>query len=147
MKTYHTNIPAAYIIFKRGSEVLLLRRANTGYEDGNYSLVAGHVEAGEPFSAAAVREAYEEAGVIVRAEDLEMCHMIHRRASDGDRGDVFFLVTVWKGELVNKEPQKCDDLSWFSLSMLPHNLIPFVRQALEMTQAGQVYSEWGWKKE
>jgi len=29
-RNYHTIIPAAYILFRRNDEVLLLRRANTG---------------------------------------------------------------------------------------------------------------------
>jgi 8-oxo-dGTP diphosphatase len=44
------NIPASYLFLERDNRILLLRRSNTGYEDGNYSLIAGHVEANESFS-------------------------------------------------------------------------------------------------
>ena len=40
-------IPAVFLIFRRGDEVLLLRRANTGYQDGKYGLVAGHLDGDE----------------------------------------------------------------------------------------------------
>lgn len=36
----HTLIPASYLILKQGNKILLSRRENTGYEDGNYSLVS-----------------------------------------------------------------------------------------------------------
>jgi hypothetical protein len=39
-KTRHTNIPASYLILMKDNNVLLLRRFNTGYEDGNYSMIA-----------------------------------------------------------------------------------------------------------
>ena len=37
-------IPASYAVLIKDNKVLLVRRFNTGYEDGKYSLPAGHVE-------------------------------------------------------------------------------------------------------
>ena len=54
---------AVHLILVQDSKVLLLRRYNTGYEDGNYGVVAGHLERDEEIVAAMVREAREEAGI------------------------------------------------------------------------------------
>ena len=35
---------AVHLFFLRDDQILLLRRFNTGYEDGKYSVVAGHLE-------------------------------------------------------------------------------------------------------
>ena len=60
----HPRFPVAVHIFLlRGDSVLLLRRSNTGFEDGRLSVVAGHVEPGESVTAAAIREAREEVGI------------------------------------------------------------------------------------
>ena len=57
---------SVHLLLVRTGRILLLRRYNTGYEDGNYSLVAGHIEGGEELKAAMIREAREESGVFVR---------------------------------------------------------------------------------
>jgi hypothetical protein len=43
------------------------------------------------------------------------------------------------------EPDKCDDLGWFPLDVLPENIIPHVRIALEYIRDGVSYSEYGFE--
>lgn len=43
-RDFHSLVPAAYLLLWQDEKVLLLRRYNTSYQDGNYSLIAGHVE-------------------------------------------------------------------------------------------------------
>lgn len=56
-------IVSVYLILVKDGKVLLLRRANTGYEDGNYGLVAGHLDGDESATTGMVREASEESGL------------------------------------------------------------------------------------
>jgi mutator protein MutT len=145
-KEHHAIIPTSYAVFMKGNEVLLLRRANTGYWDGSYSLPAGHVEAGETFTSGLMREMQEEVDVVPNLEQTEMVHMLHRKSdTDGSqRIDAFFTVREWQGEIQNKEPEKCDELSWYALDKLPANTIPYIKQVLENIQKGVFYSERGW---
>jgi 8-oxo-dGTP diphosphatase len=134
---------AVHLFFLKDNKILLLRRFKTGYEDGNYSVVAGHVDAGETVTQAAIREAQEEAGVVLRPENLQVMHVMNRKSND-ERVDFFVVVKRWDGEITNTEPDKCDDLAWFPLEALPANMIPYVRYALENYQKRLLYSEFGW---
>ena len=136
-------IPAVYVILRREDEVLLLKRKNTGYRDGEYSLVSGHVEDKEFPVAAAVREVKEEAGVDIEADDLDFVHVMHRIAEENnhERLDFFFEVTKWSGEVENMEPDKCDELKWSKDTELPENMIPAVRSVLDTYKKPQFYTE------
>jgi len=132
MKNRHSIVCAAYLLLVKDNKILLLRRFNTGYEDGKYSLPAGHVDEGESIEGCLIKEAKEEIGISVARENLELKHVMHRKATDynGERLDFFFSCTSWKGEIKNMEPDKCDDLSWFEIDELPDNLIFYVQTAI-----------------
>lgn len=137
-------IPDVHVLLSNESdEVLLLRRRNTGFEDGSYSVVAGHVEADEEVTAAAAREAREEVGVEIQRKDLEVVGVMHRR-SDDERVSFFLTASSWTGTIVNAEPDLCDNLSWRSLDDLPLNTIPYLRQALNNYRTGTFYDGFGW---
>ena len=142
--TMRSRFPVAvHLFFFHKDGVLLLRRFNTGWEDGKYSVPAGHVDAGEPVTQAAIREACEEVGVDLKTSDVEVVHVMHRK-SEEERIDFFLNVKSWTGEIANKEPHRCDDLAWYPLSSLPGNVIPYVRQGLANYQNGILFSEFGW---
>ena len=137
-------VPAAYVVFRRGDEVLLLQRANTGYFDGSYSLPAGHLDGKESARLAACREAAEEVGVSVRPADLAMLHVMHRLGIDHERVDFYFEARAWQGDIKNMEPHKCSDLRWATLKQAQKlQLTPEVAQALRCIGEGAVYSEFG----
>ena len=124
-------------------EVLLLRRCNTGFEDGSYSVIAGHVEADEEVTSAAIREAKEEVGVEIQPADIKVVGVMHRR-SDHERVSFFLTASRWRGEIVNAEPGMCDDVSWHSVHRLPANTIPYISQALTNYRHGRFYDGFGW---
>jgi 8-oxo-dGTP diphosphatase len=142
----HNTFPAAvHILFIRHGRVLLLRRCNTGYEDGKYSLVAGHLDGSETLKQAAIREAKEEVGVDIAYDQLEFVGTMHRMASM-ERLDFFLTALAWNPEPSNQELSKCDDIGWFSFTELPRNTIPYIKRAIENYCANKHYDEFGWEE-
>jgi len=137
----YRGVVATHLLLRRSESILLLRRYKTGWEDGKYSVVAGHVDPFESAIDAMLREAWEEAGIRIEAGDLEFAHVMHRRKANGEeRVDVWFTCERWNGELHNAEPQKCDDLRWFTWENLPPNLINYVRTTLLLIKGGHKFS-------
>jgi ADP-ribose pyrophosphatase YjhB (NUDIX family) len=138
---------AVHVFVVRDGRILLLRRANTGYEDGNYSVPAGHLERGETVMDAAAREAREEAGIEIDVPVAYVVGAMHRRVESRERIDFFVEATVWAGEISNREPHKCDDLTWSAMSAMPENVVPYVRRAIENYRAGEWFASFGWEEE
>ncbi len=137
-------IPSVYALFIRDEKILLSRRFQTGFEDGNYGLVAGHADGRETMRETMAREALEEAGVRIDINDFELVVTMHQWCGDHERIDLFFIVKKWSGEIKNIEPNRCDDLSWFSLNQLPDNTISYIRAAINCYRDGIKYCEFGW---
>ena len=136
-------ISSVHLFLIHDQNVLLLRRFNTGYEDGNYSVIAGHLDGNEEIKTAMIREAREEAGIELRGEDLEVVGVMHRKSND-ERVEFFLVAESWTGELRNCEPDRCDELAWYDLDRLPVNVLPYVRRALENYRTGRWFDSFGW---
>lgn len=138
-------VPAAYVLLLRtgpaGTEVLLQLRSGTGFRDGYWAAAAaGHVEHGEAVTDAACREAAEELGVVVAAEDLVPLVTLHRTENTGDpvdeRVDFFFTCRRWAGEPARREPERSADLRWFALDALPDPVVPHELRVLTSLRDG-----------
>ena len=121
----------------------MLRRHNTGWRDGYWTVPAGHVDKLEGPIAAAIRELKEETGVDADIESLSEPLVYFYPADDGlhERVSLFFEVKSYRGLPQNMEPNKADSGEWFDLSDLPEKIVPLLRRALIDLPAGVKYSE------
>ncbi len=140
-KERHKMAVAVYAIIIRNNKILLSLRKNTGFRDGYYSLVAGHVEAEETIDEAMVRELKEETNIEVELESLELATVMCRlgKGEDDDYMDFFFLINDYKGEIKNNEEEKCGELGFFDLDNMPSNTIDYVVKAITNALSGKRY--------
>lgn len=136
---------AVNLVVTQDSQVLLMRRYNTGWNDGMYALMGGHVEDGENIYDAAVREAQEELGIAVKREDLKPLFSMQ---VSSDHVYFYFGCDQYEGIPTNIEPDQCDDLRFFNTDCLPDNLIAADKKALEMIFGTQEksFDTFGWEQ-
>ena len=132
-----------HLLFFREDQVLLLRRFNTGYADGQYSVPAGHLDGDETVTSAAIREGREETGVHIEASDVLFSSVMHRKDGD-ERVDFFVRIHKWQGEPKNTEPDKCDEMRWMNVSELPLNTVPYIQKAIRNHLSSIRFEEFGW---
>lgn len=102
----------------RESEVLLVRRADTG----EWSPISGIVDPGELPSETAVREALEEAGVVIEVERLIWTIVTDEVVyPNGDR--CTYLDHGFRAHWVSGEPlvgdEESTEVGWFDVDALP----------------------------
>lgn len=130
------------LLLIRDNKVLLMRRCNTGYMDGKYAFVAGHVESGENLKQAIAREAFEEVGIKINEEDLQYVCMVRR--GDNDNYINFFLkANKFEGEPEIIEKDKCDDLIWCDINNIPDNTIVAEKRAIHNYLNDISFDEYG----
>ncbi|GAA2393777.1 hypothetical protein GCM10010420_18490 [Streptomyces glaucosporus] len=134
----HREVVDVHLLLRRGDEVLLARRANTGYADGLLNAPSGHAEDGEDVREAMLRETREEIGLRLEPEELRVAMVVQHRSPRGEpRMGWFFEAWLGEGrEPVNAEPDKCSELGWFPLDGLPDDMVAYCRAGLDAYRAG-----------
>lgn len=120
MGNRYKSVVCADILLKKmvkGEEyILLMKRQNTGTNDGEYELPGGHLEANEDIFDAMIREAKEELLIDLKRKDLKIAHILHHY--NGERINFIFesnkKVTPKIGE-----KDKCSELVWVKINELP----------------------------
>lgn len=100
---------SAAMIVERAGRVLLLQRSSTAtWGPDRWNMPTGMVEPGESAEQAAIRETWEEAGLIVS----ETRPIIRAGTPDGGLMDVFYAIR-WSGSVrLNEESQ---DYAWIPI--------------------------------
>ena len=124
---------------------MLLKRANTGYMDGFYSLPSGHIDGNEPANFAGSREAKEEVGVDVDTDDMQLIFTLHfiGPGVDNERVAFFFEAKNWQGKIQNAEPEKCSELKWVDINKLPENIITELKHFFENLKLNKPFGYYG----
>ncbi|WP_369251079.1 NUDIX domain-containing protein [Streptomyces sp. R41] len=135
-----------HLVIIRNQRVLLGFRTTPKWANRMWHLPAGDLEEGESFLAGMAREAKEELGIAISEGDLELIHTLHHRDADDGPGRIqlFFYPHKYKGDIVNNEPTKCDELRWVRLDDLPEDIVPYAVTALDGILAGRRVLVEGW---
>jgi 8-oxo-dGTP diphosphatase len=132
-----------HLLLLRDGDLLLGRRANTGYGDGAYEPPSGRLAERETLVEAAVRVAGAQVGVEVDQAQVALAHVLHDVSGQG-RMAFFLTAAGWTGE-AGAAPGRgtapsYSDFGWFPLDELPANMIDRARVAVRNFAAGARFS-------
>ncbi|GAA2255582.1 hypothetical protein GCM10010430_44240 [Kitasatospora cystarginea] len=128
-----------------GRVMLGLRHPDSAYAGNTWHFLAGHCEQ-ESAVECLIREAHEEAGLVIDPADVEFAHAVHLVDAPGaqPRLGMVFRVRRWKGTPELREPDKCVAWQWWHPDALPEEIVPYARAAIDGIRADRPYTEMGW---
>jgi 8-oxo-dGTP diphosphatase len=108
-----------FVLDKKAGKILLAMK-KVRFGAGKYNGMGGHIEEGETPIAAAVREMFEESGIVVRQEEavaMGQLHFSFEGKPDWERVVHVFVAEKWEGE-----PHESDEMApeWFSVNSIPY---------------------------
>lgn len=129
MKERFKNGVCVDIMLVKENKIMLMKRKNTGSDDGMYELPGGHLEKNEDLYDAMIREAKEELLIDLKREDLKIIHLMHHYT--GERLNFIFSTNADNLEPKIGEPNKCEELVWVNIDNLPNETTNKVKTMLE----------------
>ncbi|MFD6026455.1 NUDIX hydrolase [Streptomyces griseoluteus] len=128
-----------------GRVLLGMRHPDAAFAGSTWHFLAGHCER-ESAVACLVREAYEEAGLVIDPAGLELAHVVHllHGPRARPRMQLVFRAHRLGGTPRLREPDKCLAWRWWDPEALPEPLVPYARTAIDGIRTGRAYSEMGW---
>lgn len=129
---------AVFVVLEQNDRIFMLRRKNTGWADGMWTLPSGHIDPGQTAIEAIQVEAREEAKVEIEADDLEF---IHSHYVFDAYANYYFKATKWKGEPSLGEPHLASEVRWFAYNEIPKDTIKHVRQMLADVAKGKHFGD------
>ena len=127
-----------HLLLLSDDEVLLGRRANTGYGDGAYEPPSGRLAERETLVEAAARVAAAQVGIALDPALVSLAHVMHDVSGAG-RMAFFLTADTWAGE-PGTAANSYSDFGWFPLCQLPATIIDRARVAVRNFAAGARFS-------
>ncbi|WP_079135141.1 NUDIX domain-containing protein [Streptomyces qinglanensis] len=135
-----------YLQNDHGRILLGLRHPDSTFAPNTWHFLAGHCER-EAAITCLVREAKEEAGLLIDPGDVELVHLVHLVNSPGapPRIQLVFRARSWSGTPKVLEPDRCVEWRWWAPKDLPTETVPYTRLAIDGVLVGCPYSQMGWE--
>lgn len=137
---------AVHLFLIIDGKILVEKRKNREYCNGQYDVIVSHILGGENAVDAIIRTAKAEANIIIQKEDLEIIQVMHQNDNGLEYINYFFLANKYSGTIKNNDPQFCENLEWVDFKYPINNLEEYINEAIGnyFNNPNEKFTFYGW---
>jgi len=139
---------AVHLFLIKDNKILVEKRCNREYCNGQYDVIASHIWGGEDAITAMIRTAKMEVNIDIKREDLKIVQVMHQNGDGAEYINYFFVAETFDGEIVNNEPEICEKLEWVKFEYPIKNMMPYINEAIKfyITDENNKFTFYGWNE-
>lgn len=122
---------AVHLLLVKDGKILVEKRKNREYCDGQYDVIASHIWGNEDVYSAIIRTAKIEVNIDVKREDLKIIQVMQQKSVPHEYINYFFITDKFTGEIKNNEPEICERLEWVDLKYPIDNIMEYINLAIK----------------
>lgn len=129
------------VIIEKDNKILIGKRK--GSHAPYYSIPGGNLELGESFEEAAIREIQEETNLLISEPKVisVVNDLVTFEQEKKHYISIILYSNIFTGELINLEPDKCENLFWVNPNELPYPHFEASKQAINCFLNRKFYLE------
>lgn len=137
---------AVHLFLVKDNKILVEKRKNRKYCNGQYDLIAGHIKGGQDVYDEIIRVAKEEVNIDIKREDLKVIQVMHHYGDDSEYIHYFFLTSEYTGEIKNNEPEICEYIEWVDFKYPIPNMMEYINFATKcyLEDSENKFTVFGW---
>ena len=122
---------AVHLFLLQDGKILVEKRKNRSYCNGQYDVIAGHITGGSDVYDEMIKVAKKEVNIDVKREDLVPIQVMHHNGDGSEYIHYFFIATKYEGTINNNEPDICEYLTWVDFKYPVDNLMEYINIAIK----------------
>ena len=122
---------AVHLFLIKDGKVLVEKRNNRSYRNGQYDVIAGHIIGGHDVYDEMIRIAKKEVNIDIKREDLRPIQVMHHNGEVSEYIHYFFIAEKYEGELNNNETEICEYLAWEEFRYPVNNMMDYINYAIK----------------
>ena len=122
---------AVHLFLVNDGKILVEKRKNRAYCNGQYDVIAGHIHGGCDVYDEMIAIAKKEVNIDVKRADLKPIQVMHHNGDGSEYIHYFFIASNYTGEINNNEPDICEYLAWVDFKYPVDNMMEYINIAIK----------------
>ncbi len=137
-----------HLFLIKDGKVLVEKRQNRSYCNGQYDVIAGHITGGQDVYDEMIKIAKKEVNIDIKRENLKPVQVLHHNGTGSEYIHYFFMTDKYEGVINNNQPNICEYLAWEEFKYPVNNMMEYINEAIKnyFEDPSNIFTSFGFNK-